>query len=648
MAFLVRGSKYRWGLLALTGLGVFLRWFRPLLVEYSFDEALVSRLSLLIAYWDYRPLVGVQASIGPYQFPLFLYIAALAVRVWPSPLAIVYWIALLNALAIPVAYVLGKRYWGTKVGLLAAFLFAVNAWSVAYARKIWTQNITLVTVMFFLMVFLAFVDRKPWALVGAWGGVAALIGLHLEGMAFLVLLVLVIFLWRKDVRPAPLLAGVVLFALLLSPYFYHDAQQGWRNLRAFVLYGQSPAIVTFHAVDFAFRLASGRALHSLGGYRASDLKDVLPPGLFLPYLFEGLLVVSMLYAGWRAWRGPLRERRAYTLLLLWFWLPILLQIRHTRPVFPHYFTILYPSAFLLVSAFLFHGLSTGRWTRGVQRVGLAFLFLWGLWQVVAFQRVLSFVDAHPTPGGFGVPFKYFYQAAEEAKRLAAGKDVLVIARDAGQEWSVSFLQFDALLFTYPQRRFVNGQNTVVIPQKPVVFLIVPDEAGSNHVATFLRRFPEVQHLQEIARPDGATFVLAWKGDRRPDLPPEFVRFPELIHMENGVVLEGYRVWRAPQALDVWIAWRIPRPLSGRYHLFVHVLDEKGQMVGQGDVSAVLPYYQRAGDLVCTHLIIPLQQRGRVFVHTGMYEYPSLKRVSIVKPRHFLAKDLVTLGSFVVP
>ncbi len=641
--------RKRWRILsvfAVSVLGLFLRWYRPTLVEYGFDEALVSRLSLLIAYWHYRPLVGVQASIGPYQFPLFLYIAAFAVKVWASPLAIVYWIAFLNALAVPVTYVLGKRYWSPWVGVLAAFLFAVNAWSVAYARKIWTQNITLVTVLFFLMVYLTFVDKKPWAMVGAWVGVAALIGLHLEGLAFLILLLIFIVLWRQDVRVFPLFVGVLLFTLLLAPYFVHDAHQGWQNVRGFLTYSRGTAIVTLHAVDFAFRLASGRDVHALAGLSVETYLAQVPSLWFLNVGMEIVLVGAMIYAVWRVWRGSRRERRAFAILLLWFWLPVALQLRHTRPVYPHYFTILYPSAFLLIAAFGIHGVLPAlnrRCAHGF-RIGyyimLLALVVWGGWQIFTFEHMLSFVDTHPTPNGFGVPLKYPYLAAEKAKQVAGMGDIVVVAQDGELEWSVPHLQFDSLLFTHPVRRFVNGQHVVVVGASPTTYLITPPQGDSTplaHMRDFLISLPSVHPVAHIPLPDGREYIIARSARSVDSLPEGFVPFRPHVVFQNGVRFLGYRVQSTPSDVIVWVAWEIPQPTKAFYHTFIHLVDEQGNKRAGADVSALLPYYQRAGDRVYARVVMPAQEKSLARLEVGMYEYPSLKRVPIVSPPSLIGR-----------
>ena len=621
--------------LAFLGLGLTLRWARPTLVEFGFDEALTTRLALLIAHWGYRPAVGVQASIGPYQFPVFLYLAALPLKFWPSPLALVYFIAFLNALTVPLAYVMGRRYWGPWAGATAAFLLAVNAWSVAYARKIWTQNITLFTALFFLAMFLTFVEERPWALAGAWLGVAVLIGLHLEGMAFLFVLGPAMLIWRRQVRWKPLVLGVVLFALVLGPYFVHDARQGWQNVRRFFTYTGTPAIVTLHAVDFAFRLGSGRQLFALAGLSAPMYKAQLPPLWEVDTLMEIVLAAAILFAAARVVRGRGAERRSYALLLLWFWVPVLLQLYHTRPVFPHYFTILYPAHFLLIGAFVAWLVEARprRWhlVHRALRVGLpAFFILWAIWQVVSFQTLLSFVERHPTPGGFGVPLQHDLVAVEKARAAAQGAEIVVMAPDAELEWNVFRLMFDDLLFTHP-RRFVNGQNTVVVSRHPSVYLIGPMKPVHDPMEPSVRlllTLPTVEVVDTVSLPDGRGFLVVRSTGVPSRLPDAFHPFDTPIRLDSGVRFLGYVMQPGEEGLTVWVAWVREHSSPRFYHLFVHAVDAEGGSLAVGDASALLPYHQRQGEWGFSRVVLRVDERAVGHLEVGMYTWPDLTRARV--------------------
>ena len=123
-------------LLAVLGLGLTLRFAQPTLVEFKRDEATIARVGQAIAYEGFRPAVGVDSSLGIDNLPLTPYLMALPLRLWSDPLSAVLFTILLNGLALPACYLLGKAMLGRRAALLATLLFAVSPWAVLYARKI--------------------------------------------------------------------------------------------------------------------------------------------------------------------------------------------------------------------------------------------------------------------------------------------------------------------------------------------------------------------------------------------------------------------------------------------------------------------------------------------------------------------------------
>ncbi len=95
-----------------------------------------------------------------------------------------------------------------------------------------------------------FVWRKRWALVSAFVGLAALLGLQLEALAFVPLLAVAILLYRDAVSWRALLVGLSVFALLLAPYVVHDGLNGWENTRGLVAYALRAVGEPFHGMPF--------------------------------------------------------------------------------------------------------------------------------------------------------------------------------------------------------------------------------------------------------------------------------------------------------------------------------------------------------------------------------------------------------------
>ncbi|MGC9350180.1 MAG: hypothetical protein ACP5JG_18715, partial [Anaerolineae bacterium] len=309
-------------------LGFTLRLAQPTLVEFKRDEATIVRLGQAIAYEGYRPAVGVDSSLGIDNLPLTLYLMALPLRVWADPLSAVVFTCLLNSLALVGCYALARIAFGKQEALLATLLFAVSPWAVLYARKVWARTLPLFTVIFMGSLFFAFARRKPWALVPAFISLAALIGLQLEALAFAPLLALCLLLYRQEVRWRPLLTGAVAFGLLFLPYVVHDGLHGWENARGLLDYAGASSGFSWDAVRYAYELMGSRGIAGQAGSLHRDFRQSLRPLWWLNTGLDLLLLGGVGYAGHQiAWGVTEARRRTFTLLMLWFVLPILLQLR---------------------------------------------------------------------------------------------------------------------------------------------------------------------------------------------------------------------------------------------------------------------------------------------------------------------------------
>jgi len=666
-----------WGaraaVLGIVALALLLRMGWPTLAEFKWDEAAVVRRALAIAYEGDLPATGADSSRGMAHLPLTLYLLALPLRLWRDPLALVLFTGLLNGLAVWACYGLGRAYFGRSVGLLAAFLFAVSPWAVVYGRKIWSQNLPLVTLGFFAALLAAVARGKPWALVGAFVGLAALIGLHLGGVAFVPLLALALLLYRKQVTRWPFLVGLALFLLALSPYVVHDALHGWSNLRDLTRYAGGAGRLTADALRYAFFLTGSAGIHGLAGGLYPEYLAGLPNLWGLNYLMMGLLVLALLYALVQVVRGPQERRRPLLLLLLWFAVPVALQSRPTAPVQPFYFILLYPVQFLLIAVLLVDllgRLPALRWRRPERAVRVGSLVLavvalvWGGWQVAVVGRLLLFTDRYPTTGGYGIPLKYTRAAAQEALRLASPSEIVVLSAAVNPATDETPAVFEALLFGHAHR-FADGRLALPVPDAPeTVYLAGPVQDGASDLSPVLERLAGLGNVRPgplVRLPDGWTYRLFYRsGPDREDVLAGLTRFPEALRFANGTAFLGYQMdqvvpdvpIRVGSALEVWLAWWVasPPPPGVSYHFFVHLLDEEGRLRSQHDGAGFPTASWRAGDLVLSRFSVPIPEDlspGRYAVWAGLYSYPDVVNVPVLDVAGNPAADRVALGDVAV-
>ncbi len=660
-----------WALIGILALAFTLRMGWPALAEFKLDEANVTVDALNIAYRGQRPAIGVGSSIGVANLPLTEYMMSLVLRLWPDPLAAILFAGLLNALAVLACYLFGRAYFGRGVGLLAAFLFALSPWAVVYARKIWPRDLPLVTLLFFASLFATFVRGRPWALVSALASLAALIGLQLEGLAFIPMLLISMALFWRRVAPRPLLVGLLILGLAFAPYLLYELRHDWPNLRGFLDYlGGGTAHYSLDALHYALRLTGSEGIHAQTGGRFQTFLDGLPDGWGLNGLMMGLVVVAIGYAMWQALTGPQERRRPLFLLLLWFFVPVALQTRSTATVQPHNFVLLYPVQFLLVGILVSDGLARAR----AFRLGLAHraaplaaplvalaLLVWGGWQLAVVGRLFTFMERYPTTGGHGIPLKYPRMAAQAARKLADPAEIIVLSPGVDLRVDETITVFEALLFRTPHR-FADGRAALPVPATSsavyVLGPIQPDDK-THPLMPILQRLEAMEYVRpgpSVDLPDGWSYRLFYRdGPDREDVVAGLNVFPEPINLANGVAYfaSAFPENTSPgETLEVWLAWwvRDLPPPGTHYHFSVQLLDEKGGQWGQNDGAWFPTHYWHVGDLVLNRFAIPTPPDlppGRYRLWGVSYSYPDVVNAPVLDASGNPAADGVIVGEVVV-
>lgn len=647
-------------LLAILLLAAALRLTRLDLAEFKRDEATIVRRALDIVHAREFPAVGVASSQGPDNPPLTLYLTALPLAVAQDPRLAVALVATLNLGAVLATYLLAKRFFDPRMARVAAWLFAVSPWAVFYGRKIWAQNLPLVTLGFVGALFFLVVEHRPWALAGAFLALAALIGLHLGGLAFLFVLALTLLLFPSRIRRWPLLCGCLVLILLFLPYLYHDARTGWSNLQAFRDMGGQPAQIGSDALRYAAWISSGYHYQDLAGTHYQTLAGNLVNLAWLDVVEMILLgagtVYLLLKIGWLAKKRWHHAAPRYVLLLAWLVIPIALQTRHTQAVYPHYFILLYPVQHLIIAVFLIDALDwvRARWeVRGLSGILVLFLIALGGWQVYLGQSFLTFAAQHDTVGGYGPTLGPSRRAASAAIDGASeGAEILIVAQGDKPAWDNMPAVFEALLPRHLPHRFVDGQKALVFPLRPTVYVLAPgvDEAW----ATLAHQTGTQQVLQIDAPGEKLFFVFRRSNESRDDVLAGMTSLDPPRRLANGVELLAYQIgspehstglapkaladtvgeYRPGETIHLSLAWWLdgPPPVGIDYHAFAHLVDADGGRWGQHDLSGFPSASWQTGDLVLTRFQIATDAKtppGEYWIRLGMYSYPDVVNVPIL-------------------
>ncbi|MGC9393953.1 MAG: hypothetical protein ACP5J4_03780 [Anaerolineae bacterium] len=646
-----------------------LRLERPTLAEFKRDEATVGRRAQAIAYEGDLPVEGVDSSEGPANLPLTLYVMAGAVRIWQDPVAIVLLTAFINSLAVLVCYPVVQAYLGRRAALIATFLFAINPWAILYARKTWSHPWPLFTVTFIASLLATFVSHKPWALVGVFVSLAIQFGLQLEALALFPILIILLVYYRQ-VAVKPLLVGGGLFLLSITPYFVHDALHGWQNARGFLTFAAEQGSFTWDALRYPLMLTGSAGIEGQAGSYFLQFRQDVPNLWWLNTLMMGVLLLALLYALHQAFfAAQPQRRRVFVILLIWFAGPIALQLRPASGTHLHYFVTLYPVQFILIGAAL--DAAIRRLGGPVARLGtykttlsalvvLAGLLIWGGWQGMVTHQLRTYMIQHPSTGGYGIPLRYTRAAAQSAKALANGAEIIVIGESNRPFVTETPTVFEALLFGTPHR-FTDGRAALPVPDgERTVYLVGPlhsDTGGAlSPVLRRLETWESVMPGPVTRLADGVTYrTFVRESANRDDVIAGMQPLAAGIPFANNVVFAAYEAPETATAgtnLEVWLAWwlRGLPPAGVDYHFTVQLLDENGGLRAQDDHAGFPADYWQTGDLILSRFTILVSanlEAGSYRLRAGMYSFPDITGVPVVDPQGMPVDDGVNLETLAI-
>jgi hypothetical protein len=650
-------------LLCIVVLAVGLRASRLDLAEFKSDEAGIERAALALVREGKFPAVGPSSSQGPAHPPLQIYLLAIPFAVTQDPRLAVLVVALVHSGAAIVIYLIGARFFDRFAGLIAAFLFAVNPWAIYYARKIWTQNWPLATTLFIFCLLLFVVERRSKALIGVALALVALAGAHLGGIAFLILVVPVLILFRSQIERRWLVIALAILLLFVLPYLYYDATHGWENLRGVFQLGVGKVEIDVDAARFAAWLSSGFHLQDLAGVRHDQFVDSLPALRWLDVLAMILLGVGVLHLVFRVAHDLGRRRAGWkrlvgrdVVILLWLLVPVLLQTRHTQPVYPHYFILLYPVQFLIIGILVSDASVWAqehlgaRWGRWLLAGSVVLLVVIAAWQVYLGRRFVRFVAQYDTPDGYGPVVGPLVKTASVAGDAAFdGAEILVVAQGDNPVWDNLPSAFDVLLPRERPRRFVDGQTGLVFPQHATVYVTTPAVDGES---TALSQMPGTALVSEIAAPGEQQYRVFRRENRnRDDVLERLTEIRVPRRFSNGVEFLAYAVDSAGQtdgSVELILAWWLDGPAlqDTDYHFFAHLLNATEERVGQNDLAGFPTASWQTGDLVLTRFKIAIDRDAgarELWARLGMYLYPDIVNVPVVDGAGNPISDAVLVG-----
>lgn len=611
-------------------LAFFLRMYRLDLIDFRFDQAFPLQYGQDIVnghWWAAQP----HGSVGAHP-AMFLYALAVPYLFTRSFVAIAAYRIALDALAVPLVWLIGERYFNRRVGFVAALLFAVAPWPIQFARNLGVVvfPLGLALMLFGALETLTRKNSRGWVWLG-WGATLVL-GAHFSGLEALPFLLLVMALGRKTFRLRSALIGFLPLAFVAANFIAYDVPLGFQNIRAY-LSGGGDAPHTAGAAAITLRMAAMMS----GGLNLSDLTGAAfplwqaqtPPlaplldqaqllWLVLAFLFGGLVAVPGLIA---------KKQTALALVWVWMALPIALLALSSREPVLHYLLVILPAPFLLMA------LLADKVMRASRVAGVAMALVVGavaIHQMNTTLRFENFVDTHDTTGGLGLPARGVLFARGQVQP----GEVIAVIKDFPTPWNEEAAILRGALADVP-RRFMNSESDgFVFGASNTQYIFAPSAT------------PMLDRITAHA-PPGAVITASLAGQAGSDARFVYARLTSPVDLsgfedappavfENGVTLRRVSMtYPAPEKLHLEVLLSVDKtpPEGADYHWYAHAFEGDVRM-GQTDIAGVHPSTWRAGDqlvLVFDLTAPPIASGQPRYVRLGSYTFPEVKAVMATLP-----------------
>jgi hypothetical protein len=429
-----RTSKLYWVTAgAIVLLAAWLRFWRLDLLEFIIDELSVTQLVLALVQHGQWPAHGIPSSLGTNNSPMIVYLIAPAAFLWPTPVGLTAFVALLNVVTVGGSIWFARRYFGDGVSLFAGLAMATGPWAVEYSRKIWEQDLLPPFILlFFVGLYAVVVDRKPRYLLVC--GVALSIALQLHPSALAIVAIgAAVLIWRPRRFPFGYLVGALMLAVLVClPYLVAEYQGGFQDWLVALHHHDEHQLGRFAAIIIGWvfwaQVASGWEL--LGQFEYGSMAHNVPAWVDFGTLVACIAAIggmAVLVAAVRqrlpagnAEKTTLVRDERFVLLFLWMVIPPFALGASGLYVFPHYFIILYPGIFIVMGLFAQQLWQSGPIRRWIALCGSAALMVAN---VGTFLWNLHLAATVPPQGVYGLPWRYLAQTADAIASDAPGATI---------------------------------------------------------------------------------------------------------------------------------------------------------------------------------------------------------------------------------
>ena len=366
---------------------------------FAGDQSALYTLAYDAVHYGLIPTTSNSASIFTMHPPLAIYFLMLPVFFSANPLWAAVMTALFNVIAVLLAYIFTRRYYGRLAATIAALLFATAQTSIVFSRFIWQPTLLSPFVILFLFaLYCGVVERKKGWLLPALVLLGIMYQLHEITLLMAPLLIVALLLAPRTIRLRDFVLGFACLLLIFTPYLVWEIHSNFADIRTLLTLTNAHAHVDSKAISYYQRFLNayyyddrvlGSTYYDPVGSGNSIVVRLLPLLILARYMLTFLLLaafamagimivyssntvtqaispakksshISLLFTRLFSWWTDLRAnpfRCGLILLVCWQIVPILALSRHSATIHLHYLLMILPGQFILIGFFLARAIS---------------------------------------------------------------------------------------------------------------------------------------------------------------------------------------------------------------------------------------------------------------------------------------------------
>ncbi len=314
-------------------------------------------------------LLGPTSSVGGFFLgPIYYYFMAPFLLLFNyNPVGPAVMVALIGAATVWLIYKFSSTLFNKRVGLIAAFLYAISPLVIAYSRSSWNPNPLPFFSLLSLFTLYKGIVKKSYKLIFASG---ILLGISMQLHYLATFLAFIMFLYilfteilsKKSNFKKTLQSLVKKYALIFSgfligwsPFLAFEIRHGFldfKNIFNFILHsGETGAGSNFLLTiyDVIFRLF-GRLIVAFPPPEQFSKYDNLTLNLWIGFVLTLAILSSiyLLFNFYKSFKSKGENLNKYLLIALWFFVGIILFGFYKKSIYDYYFSFMFPVPFIMV------------------------------------------------------------------------------------------------------------------------------------------------------------------------------------------------------------------------------------------------------------------------------------------------------------